>query len=167
MTEITKRKADMTDAVIVHRIRNAKDVRMLSENQEFIPYKEHLEFFTKQYKKYEMILKNEKVVGYIRKEVNDRINIAILPEYRNEGIGKEILKQLSGNAVILLRNEVSLHCFIKAGWNLIGFYLKKDSEGKDTRRGVNLVMKYNLRNHIKKMNVHNVMKSQKSLIMMK
>jgi len=121
--EIELVDANYNDYKVVWEIRNSKEVRDKFPNKKPIPLNEHKLFFKKKYKKYKIILYNKIKAGYIRD--NGLIEIGIEKKYRSKGIGAKVIKTLKGKTIIMLNNQKSLGCFLKAGFEIRGFYLEK------------------------------------------
>ena len=115
-------KAIPTDYKIVHSIRYSEDVMKNSLSKNKVSLEEFKKWFSKEYKKYKMINKNQ---GFIKND-NGFIGIALKKEYRGKGLAHEVLLNTDGKAVILTGNEASLCCFIKSGFVIKGHYLEKD-----------------------------------------
>lgn len=125
MKNINLRKGKLNDAKLVLSLRNEKIARRMSViNQNIIPLSHHLKWFSKHWKEYKIIKYGKKDIGYLRTDASNFISICLFPEYRNRDIGSKILKTAKGYATIRMENKVSLNCFLKGGFKLIGFYLE-------------------------------------------
>lgn len=130
LTKMLKlRKARLNDAKFVLSLRNEKITRKSSIiNQNIISLENHLKWFSNHSKEYQIIIHNNKDIGYLRFKPDDNgneVGICLLPEYRNKKIGSKILKKTKGNALIRIENKQSFYAFTNAGYKLVGFYLKK------------------------------------------
>jgi len=116
------------DADFVLRVRNQKDVRMNSWNQNIIPKARHWRWFKDHYYEYQIIIYKDKEVGFVRVSDGD-VSIALLPGYRNRGIGTSVLKLLGGGdlfASVRFSNKSSLCCFQNAGFCNVGYMLRRE-----------------------------------------
>lgn len=120
------RHAVFEDYMFVYNLRNSEDVRAVSLTNTVIDLDNHKVWFKDNYLWYQIITQDDKDIGFVRKDEDNEISICLVPEFRNKGIGSEVLKQLTGKAVILLDNKSSLKCFEKAGWVIRGYYLTKE-----------------------------------------
>lgn len=57
--------------------------------------------------------------------INGFITVRLFEQYRNKGIGSEILKQIDGKSVIFLSNQRSIHAHYKAGFKITGVLMEK------------------------------------------
>ena len=116
------RKALLNDVEFIHHLRYSPDVRKISCSKNIVSLKEFRKYFINHYKEYKIIGNN---IGFIRKDKDNFISIVLLKKYRNRGIGRKLVSNLRGRAIILLNNFRSFNCFIKANWKLKGWYLEK------------------------------------------
>lgn len=130
---LRKAKLNRHDVQLIYTIRNAPDVRQHCRFTEPIPFKDHLEFMKKRIDEYKIVETDKHMIGYLRTEsktFDNWISIGLLPDNRNKGLGKKILKDIKqGNCSISLTNPQSLHAFVKSGWKIYGFILHK-TEGR-------------------------------------
>lgn len=114
------RNAEPKDSNWIFKLSNS--VRQFSLNKKLITRKEHKKWYKENYHKIKVIGNN---IGTIRKDEHDFISISIKEQYRNKGIGTEVLMGFKGKAIILTDNENSLKAFEKAGFHIKGYYLEK------------------------------------------
>ena len=115
-------RADLRDAEFIWKLRNSPEVREVSINTAPIMLSNHENWFENHYTEYWIINDYE---GFLRLEKDGNVSIVLNKESRGKGLGQKVLAKQSGKAIILMNNPASLHCFIKAGFKLRGFYLEK------------------------------------------
>lgn len=124
MTEnVVLRKATIDDAELVFNVRNQFSARNASWNNTPLVWKDHKEWFKKNYSFYWIIEKNR---GFVRLK-DGEISIALFDKYQNMGIGTKVLKDKRWSndirAEVKLDNLQSLYCFLNAGFRPVGFIL--------------------------------------------
>ena len=138
------RKADSEDLMFIYNLRNDPTVVESSFTSERISLETHTQWFNSKINSTDcLILIAEykgRRIGQIRFDLDERIenaevSIAILPKYRQKGLGVKILKlgcyyafeMLSIKkylAFIKIDNDVSVKAFSKAGFSKKGYSVK-------------------------------------------
>lgn len=103
----------------------ANENREISLSKHIITEDEHKTWFKEHSKDIQIIEHNTRAVGYLRKNKHGFISIVIEKEYQNKGIGKYVLSDASGKALVFLMNPRSINAFLKAGFCVQGLYLYK------------------------------------------
>ena len=135
---LSLRFANISDAERLYIWRNDSEVRKNSFNEEFIPFENHVEWFSKTLKRndvlFYILLRNEEPIGQIRINIDDGVGIisySIDGDYRNCGFGKKILalvqeKIKEDNSLVTelcglvkLNNVASQKAFEKLGYKKI------------------------------------------------
>lgn len=119
---IEYKKAEITDAVFLLRLKNQKDVRRYSiVSKNLIKKHDHIKWLLERLRKSDLfliILSDRRPIGDVRIE-NLEISIRIMPKYRGMGIGKAAInefKELANTAKIVEGNIKSMNLFIKCGF---------------------------------------------------
>ena len=108
----------------IWKIRNHPEIRSYCLNSDEIKYENHKEWIKDKLDQYQMLNHDQ---GYLRQDEKGYVSIAILPEFQDGGLAKQLLQEVKeGKAVIMPHNLKSLNLFICSGFNLTGFYIQKD-----------------------------------------
>ena len=125
--KLSLRKAKLTDSIFILLLKNsARESNIVS--QKVIQLKSHLKWFSLNFKEFQIIRYNNKNIGFLRTTKNhygNEIGIYLLTEYKNKGIGTKIIEKTTGFAIMRIENTMSLKTFLKGGYKLIGFFVKK------------------------------------------
>jgi len=122
---ILLRKADMSDADFVYRVR-FKDPVVVENSWDgsVVEQYKHLDFFREHVDFYFIIVFDGEDVGFVR-DMNGEVSICLLENFRNKGIGSKVLENFYGKATIKINNVNSLLAFQKAGFKIVGYILEK------------------------------------------
>ena len=148
MNNIILRNASINDELLLYKWRNITELVMLSSNQKKVTFNEHKIWFRKKIQdsncKILIIQLNEKDIGLIRLEIEDKLNcrisIYLLPGYEGQGHGYVALSQVinSGTfnckfyfAEVQNKNIQSQKFFKKLGFSISS---KKDKKSMLFRR---------------------------------
>ena len=131
-------KGTIKDCKFIWELRNSENIRKWSFNREYIPYSKHKIWYKEKINNkdtiYYILLKDNKKIGYIRYDINQKgeaeTNIAINENYQGQNIGSIllILTQIHFKknnrikkiiAKIKRENKASIRCFEKAGYKKI------------------------------------------------
>ena len=125
--------SDSTDIGVVYESRNDEEARRYSHNREAIPWGVHVKWFqrtlTDRPDSLWIAEFNGVAVGYARQDerANNRmlISVALLPKFRRQGLGVELIRAISSKIVsngrvptahIFAANTVSAKAFLAAGF---------------------------------------------------
>jgi len=94
-----------------------------------ITYEQQIKYMQRRGNDFNVCLKNKEFVGYMRVIDND-IAIAVLPEFRNQGIGLFMINELmkmkpESYAKIKIDNKASIKLFESAGFKLKYLHYEK------------------------------------------
>ena len=123
------RRANVDDAMFIYQLRfKDETMRNASWTQTIPTFNDHLEYFLDHLDEYYIISNFHcNNIGFVRNQ-DTEISIALLPEFRDIGLGTEVLSKLHGKATIKIDNISSYYAFMKAGWRPIGWIMQKEKE---------------------------------------
>ncbi len=118
---VSIRKAQLNDSKFIYDLRFSDHVIKHSWNKYKPSFDEHEEFFARYFREYYIIVYCGVDEGFIRKEINGNVSIAIREMLCNTGMGAETLSRFYGHAELMFENSIGVGCFLSAGWKPIGW----------------------------------------------
>ena len=119
---VSIRRARLDDARFVYDLRFMDEsVKSNCWSQDVPVFDDHLEYFKEHLDEYYIIGNRW---GFIRQGI-DGIGIYLSPEYRNRGIGSDVLRNFKGSATIKMGNLSSFFAFLNAGFKPVGWIMKR------------------------------------------
>jgi len=107
----------------IRSLRNDKQARENSMNHHIITFDEHANYMKKFQDRYYVCIENNKPIGYVGRNPQGYISIAVLSEARGKGIAKYMLQYLRQKlkennlqAIVSLTNERSIRLFETCGF---------------------------------------------------